>query len=171
MSNKTQTQVQNPKTEAKVEAQNQIQKVRPEERSKLTQTVRFDLNGAQNEAIDLSQLVPKNVNLVMEYWNTDGAAEGETKRVIFMRVEEQDRIPDYNDSQNLVEKPCAYFVEQGPNGLQIMRCAASRLVSSARLMQEGEAYEITYLGKKKNRSNNNLSARFAIQPLELQKAA
>ncbi|MEL7339437.1 MAG: hypothetical protein AAGM67_03045, partial [Bacteroidota bacterium] len=91
--------------------------------------------------------------------------EGEAKTLIFIRVKAQDSIPDFNDPTNLVEKDCAYFIEQTEEGFQILRNASSRLVSMARNFLEGEVYRITFKGMRPNKTNNNKSNFWAIQPV------
>ncbi|MEO0638430.1 MAG: hypothetical protein AAFY70_01800 [Bacteroidota bacterium] len=114
---------------------------------------------------DLSRVVPKTVNLAMEYWTP--LSEGESKVLVFMRVTANDQIPDFNDPSQLVQKDCAYFVEQTAQGLQILRNASSRLVSIARHFLEGEVYQITYKGMRPNKTNSHKSHFWAVQPVTL----
>ncbi len=133
----------------------------PQRNGAVTATRRVDING---DLPDLSKARPKQINLAMDYWTPQG--EGECKTLIFMRVQEQDQIPDFNDPNQLVDKPCAYFIEQTANGFQVLRNASSRLVSLARNFLEGEIYQITFLGKRPNKTNSNQSCYWAVQPVE-----
>ncbi|MEL7535047.1 MAG: hypothetical protein AAFN10_27335 [Bacteroidota bacterium] len=126
----------------------------------VTATLQVDIKG---ELPDLKGVQARNVNMAMEYWTPQ--SEGEAKTLIFIRVKGQDQIPDFNDPANLVEKDCAYFIEQTEEGFQILRNASSRLVSMARNFLEGEVYRITFKGMRPNKTNNNKSNFWAIQPV------
>lgn len=141
----------------------QVLSLRPESEGLTTHVVDFA------NLPDLSKAKPKPINLDVEYWSPE--VEGEYKTLIFSHIKEGEMIPDYNDSSNLIAKDTAYFLEQSPEGFQILRCAATRLVSTARNMIPGGIYLITYQGQKKNATNSNSSRRFSIQPVELEKVA
>jgi len=128
----------------------------------VTSTRRVDIS---RDLPDLSTAKPKPVNLALDYWTPQ--AEGECKTLIFMRVQQGDEIPDYNDPDKLVSKDCAYFIEQTDNGFQILRNASARLVSLARNFLEGEIYQITFVGKRANKTNSYQSSYWAVQPVEL----
>ena len=100
------------------------------------------------------------------YWSPE--AEGEVKRVVFLRVVEGYNIPDYNDQEQTIQKNTAFFIEVENETARILTCAATRLVS---YFEEhdlpGGAYDLVYLGKIKNKTNNNLSSNFEIFPVEM----
>ena len=76
-------------------------------------------------------------------------------------------IPDFNDPENVVEKDCAYFVEKQGDSLQVIRTGSRRLVTASGNFLKGDVYQITFMGKRKNRTNNNLSNFFAIQAVSV----
>lgn len=118
-----------------------------------------------DEMPDLSKAKPKKIDLSAEYWSPE---IGETKVVVFMKIVEDDSIPDFNDNTKTVSKDCAYFVTKNGSGdLQVLRCAASRLVSSMASASEGDIFQIAHTGKVKNKSNNFLSSQFRINPVIL----
>jgi hypothetical protein len=118
----------------------------PAPQTSVVATAQVDING---QLPDLAKAQPKPLNLAMAYWSPE--AEGESKTLIFMRVQPDDQIPDFNDPEQLVTKDCAYFIEQTEQGFQILRNASSRLVSMARHFLEGEVFRITYLGLRPNK--------------------
>lgn len=128
----------------------------------VTATAKVEISA---ELPDLTQATVRNVNMALEYWTP--LEEGEAKTLIFVRVKPADQIPDFNDPKNLVEKDCAYFIEQTEEGFQLLRNASSRLVSMARHFLEGEIYRITFKGMRPNKTNSNKSNYWAIQPVEL----
>ncbi|MEO0900009.1 MAG: hypothetical protein AAFY71_26580 [Bacteroidota bacterium] len=132
-----------------------------QQHSSVVSTLQVDVN----QIPDLSKTKPKAVNLAMEYWTPKQA--GESKTLVFMRITKEDKIPDFNDPSQLVSKDCVYFIEQTDQGLQILRNASSRMVSIASHFIEGEVYRITFKGMLPNKTNNNKSHHWAIQPVEL----
>jgi len=114
---------------------------------------------------DLRQVQVKPLNLMMDYWTPQEA--GECKTLIFMRVQPDDPIPDFNDPSQTVQRDCAYFIEQTEQGFQILRNASSRLVSMARHFLEGQIYQVTFQGLRTNKTNSNKSNFWAIQPVML----
>ena len=134
----------------------------PPTQASVVATAQVDING---QLPDLAKAQPKPLNLAMAYWSPE--AEGESKTLIFMRVQPDDQIPDFNHPEQLVTKDCAYFIEQTEQGFQILRNASSRLVSMARHFLEGEVFCITYLGLRPNKTNSNKSNHWAIQPVDL----
>lgn len=132
------------------------------------QTAKVDISNLGN--LDLNMFESTNIDLEIGYWSPE--VEGETMRVIFDKIVEDDTIPDFNDPKKLVEKPCAYFLTQievaGLRTFKIVRCGASRLVSAFTAFggsAKDKVYDITFRGKKKNKSNNFLSSVFSIQPV------
>ena len=104
-------------------------------------------------------------------------------RGVFVKFVENDTIPDFNDPKKMVVKPCVYFLTQidlgGEKIFKLVRCGASRLVSyfteiielDGKMVKVANSalldklYDIIFGGKKKNKSNNNLSSVFIIRPL------
>jgi hypothetical protein len=118
-----------------------------------------------DEMPDLSKAKPKKIDLSAEYWSPE---IGETKVVVFMRIVEDDSIPDFNDNTKTVSKDCAYFVTKNGSGdLQVLKCAATRLVSAMSSASEGDIFQIAHTGKVKNKTNNYLSSEFRINPVVL----
>ncbi len=129
----------------------------------VNQTLNIDPHA--NTWSDLEKVKVKPLNLDVEYWRPE--VEGESKTLVFMELREGDSIPDFNDPENVVEKDCAYLVEKQGDSLQVIRTGSRRLVTASRNFMIGDVYQITFMGKRKNRTNNNLSNFFAIQAVSL----
>ena len=120
------------------------------------QTAEFNLSDGKALAKSLQKLKDakrKPIGAVPVYWSPE--AEGEVKRVVFLRVVEGYNIPDYNDQEQIIQKNTAFFIEVEDETARILTCAATRLVS---YFEEhglpGGAYDLVYLGKIKNKTNN-----------------
>ena len=133
------------------------------------QTAEFNLSDGKALAKSLQKLKDakrKPIGAVPVYWSPE--AEGEVKRVVFLRVVKGYNIPDYNHQEQTIQKNTAFFIEVEDETARILTCAATRLVS---YFEEhglpGGAYDLVYLGKIKNKTNNNLSSHFEIFPVEM----
>lgn len=138
------------------------QAVIPAASASVVSTSQVDIHGTLP---DLRKVEVKPVDLALDYWTPAGA--GESKTLIFMRVQSCDEIPDFNDPAQTVTRDCAYFIEQTDQGYRIIRNASSRLVSLARHFLEGQVYHITFQGLRPNKTNSNKSHYWAIQPVTL----
>ena len=115
---------------------------------------------------DLSeaQVAPLQIN--SEYWTPENV--GESRRVFFkdLRVEQ---AVDQQSGED-IELTVLYLVEQIESGKKrVVRQASKRLVgvfeSYAGTITEGMPFEITYLGKKKNKINAFMSDNWSVVPL------
>jgi len=119
---------------------------------------------------DLNHGILIPVNMVDEYWKNE--EEGETRRMFFDRIETI-KLPPYDDPtcddlEKFEDVAFCKFIERNEDGsTTTVSSAATRLVSffndppRPRL----SAWEITYVGKIKNSSNNFFSSKFSIMPL------
>lgn len=115
-----------------------------------------------------------NVPLQVEYWSPE--KEGEAKRGWILGVEPQEVADMETGELKLLES--VLFVEETADGKKARFFNASRiLVANVKAaIMRGEVVpasiltpvQITYLGKKKNRSNQRLSGRWEILPLVVQ---
>lgn len=119
---------------------------------------------------DLAKAQAAPLELNGEYWSP--AEVGEKRRMFFkdLRVE---MTPDQRTGED-IELLVAYFVEPLPNGKRrVVRQASRRLTAVfenfADNIRPGMAFEITYKGKVKNKSNSNMSDSWSIVPLDTSK--
>ena len=112
---------------------------------------------------DLSKAEAAPLELNGEYWTPE--REGEVRRMFFkeLRVETTTDPASGKDVELLV----AYFVQVIDGSKRVVRQASRRLtgVMESLGIKEGTPLEITYLGKKKNKTNSFLSDNWSIRPL------
>ena len=134
----------------------------------VSQTAEFNVGDVKALAKNLQKInsaVRKPVGAIPVYWSP---VEGEVKRVVFLKIAENFQIPDYNDMEKTVEKDTAVMLEVNGEVATLLICASTRLVSFFRdFGKEGGAYEVVYVGKMKNKTNNNLSNHFEVYPLSV----
>lgn len=129
----------------------------------LAQVQTFDL---VNHIPDLknSQVMP--IDLTSEYWTPDKV--GEEKRVFFVELGICDTV-DQETGENIALE-CAFFLEQDNNGeIKQIRNGSKKLVGAliSNRVKYGTPLLITYMGKKKNRTNSRLSDQWSIKPLRV----
>lgn len=126
------------------------------------------------ESIDINKGFPDLTNaqevpmdLMSDYWTPEKA--GESKKVFFDSIRER-LVRDQQDPNVLIELPCAYFFEPDTEGkAKTISNGSKRLVGviEAFGIQRGTPLLITYLGKKKNASNQYHSDQWSVKPLIL----
>lgn len=137
--------------------------------NKITASHAVDIDNINSlDSVDFENVQTKPFSLTPEYWSPEG--EGETKVLVYTGINQHEKIPDFNDSNNMVEKPTAMFIEQrkdkdNKKTYYLLKNASSRLVSTCEALIPGHLYEVTYLGKKKNKNNSNMSARWRVLPV------
>lgn len=118
-----------------------------------------------NQLPDLSKAEAAPLELTGEYWTPE--KEGEKRRMFFKEIK-QELTTDMASGSD-VELSVAYFVEVVNGDKRVIRQASKRLtgVLETLRVETGTPLEITYLGKKKNKSNSFLSDNWSIKPLYL----
>lgn len=115
---------------------------------------------------DLSKAEVQPVELSGEYWTPENV--GEKKRVFFAGlVEEVVLEPETGENRTLL---VAKFIERQADGeLRAIRNGSRRLVGIfeqfSNSVKPGDAFEITYLGKKKNNTNSFRSDNWSVKAL------
>lgn len=122
-----------------------------------------------NKLPNLSEAEVDPVELSGEYWTPEN--EGESKRVFFAGLVEESVLEmESGETRQLV---VAKFVEQRDGKLRAIRNGSRRLVGIfeqfANTVKPGDAFEITYLGKKKNSTNSFKSDNWSVRPLTFKK--
>lgn len=109
----------------------------------------------------------ESVDLSAEYWSP--TETGEKRRMFFMGIENR-TAPDHNDPEKEVELPCAVFVLRGDDGeFRAVINGSKRLVAAFEnsALDRGKPVQVTYLGKKKNRSNAHMSDDWSVVTLKM----
>lgn len=106
-------------------------------------------------------------DLTSDYWSPE--EKGESKRLIFTKIGVAPVLDQ--DSGDIIDLECAFFFEQDPQTKEIrqVRQGSKRLVGAmvANNIKYGTPLQITFMGKKQNRSNANKSDTWSIKPLRI----
>lgn len=118
-----------------------------------------------NKLPDLSQAEPEALELSSEYWTPENP--GEKKRVFFVDfAKEMVLEPGTGEERELV---VVRFAENAGGTLRGIRNGSSRLVGIFQQfiaeIRPGDAFEITYLGKKRNKTNSFTSDNWKVTRL------
>ena len=117
-----------------------------------------------DEIPDLREYEVASVDLSYDYWTPE--KEGESRRVYFMGVQAMN-VPDHNDPEKIVSLDCAVFLQTSPDGdHKTVVNASVRLRSIVERLDPQTPVQITYRGKKKNRSNGNMSDQWSVVTLK-----
>lgn len=120
--------------------------------------------------LDLESLEVASVDLSQEYWTPNEV--GEKKRMIFAGVSER-VVLDQKTSEEIL-LPCAVFVLPGADGEhKTIVNGSKRLVAVFENggIANGTPVQVTYTGKKKNRTNGNQSDTWSVVTLAKPKVA
>jgi hypothetical protein len=112
---------------------------------------------------DLSKATAAPLELTGEYWTPE--KEGEVRRMFFKEICQEVAI-DVASGKD-IELSVAYFVEVQDGNKKVIRQASKRLTGALETLKiaSGMPLEITYLGKKKNKTNSFMSDNWSIKPL------
>lgn len=115
---------------------------------------------------DLTKAEAAPLELNGEYWSP--VEVGERRRMFFKDLRVEQSI-DQKSGEN-IELLVAYFVEPMEDGRRrVVRQASRRLTAVFEnycdSIRPGMAFEITYKGKQKNKTNQNMSDTWSIVPL------
>ena len=117
---------------------------------------------------DLSKATPEPVEMSGEYWTPEEV--GESRRMFFFALNVENVVD--MESGETRELPVVQFVEQDAKGdVHSVRNGSRRLVgifeSFASSIKQGDAFEVTYLGKKKNKNNSYKSDNWSVKRLSI----
>ncbi|KAA9357272.1 hypothetical protein [Larkinella humicola] len=129
------------------------------------------------QAIDLTQPLPDLDNatlipldLASEYWSPE--RPGEEKRVFFVKLATS-LVKPADDSDELIQLECAYFLEKVNGEVRQIRNGSKRLVGTLAdavdqgFVTQGTPMLLTYMGKKRNRTNSFSADVFSVKPLRV----
>lgn len=129
----------------------------------LAQVQSFDLT---HHLPDLKESEVMPIDLMSDYWTPE--EKGEEKRVFFVQIGVSDVVDQETGETFPLE--CAFFLEQDGKGqVKQIRNGSKRLVGAlvANQVKQGTPLLITYMGKKKNRTNSFQSDSWSIKPLRV----
>lgn len=126
----------------------------------------FDLTNTSQPLPDLSTADEIPLDLMSDYWTPENI--GESKRVYFVKLDTVPAIDQQSGEE--IELECAFFLERDEKGLiKQIRNGSKKLVAAMIInnTQKGAALKITYMGKKRNRTNANYSDNWSVLPLSV----
>lgn len=141
--------------------------LRESESSLDVQTV--DLNSGNIPSLKDAQELP--IDLCGNYWTPE--MPGEYKKVIFLEIKPQ-KVLSAQGTGELIDLDCAVFAEQNENGdLVTIMNGSRRLVGilepyiTSGVIKHGTMLKITFMGKRKNKTNSYSSDNWSIKPLRI----
>lgn len=118
----------------------------------------FDLAGILP---DLDEMEVMPIDLTEDYWTPE--KPGESKRVFFKGVKEVEKKDEATGEPYLAE--VAYFIEQQADGSHKQITNQSfKLVSTVKSLESGTPLQVTYLGKKRTQTGNQMDS-WHVSPL------
>lgn len=132
-----------------------------------------DLNKSDLPSLEDAQELP--VDLCGNYWTPEYA--GEFKKMFFVEIKPQKVLSATNPSE-LIDLDCATFLERSDDGIvQTVTNGSRRLVGILEQyiengsLKSGVPLKITYMGKRKNKTNNFQSDNWSVKPLRINLSA
>ncbi len=127
---------------------------------------KVDLSG---KLPDLQKATEMPIDLCGNYWTPE--SPGEMKRLYFVEIKPQ-KVLSATGNDEIIDLECAVFLEQKEDGtVQTITNGSRRLVGVIESyvaqghIGHGTPLQITYMGKRKNKSNNFSSDSWSIKPL------
>ncbi len=130
------------------------------------------------QSVDLSGNLPSlkdaqelPIDLCGNYWTPE--IPGESKRVFFVEIKPQ-KVLSAQGTGELIDLDCAVFAEQNEEGaLLTVTNGSRRLVGileqyvNEGLVKRGTPLKITFMGKRKNKTNSYSSDNWSVKPLRI----
>lgn len=130
------------------------------------------------QTIDLSGEIPLlkdaqelPIDLCGNYWTPE--MPGEYKKLIFIDITPK-KVLSAQGTGELIELDCAVFAEQNENGdLVTIMNGSRRLVGILEpyvadgMIKNGTLLKVTFMGKRKNKTNSYSSDNWSIKPLRI----
>lgn len=111
------------------------------------------------------------IDLCGNYWTPEHA--GEFKKMFFVDIKPQ-KVLSATNPDELIDLDCATFLEKLKDGtVQTVTNGSRRLVGILEQyigngsLKRGTALKITYMGKRKNKTNNFHSDNWSVRPLRI----
>lgn len=128
-----------------------------------------DLSTSDLPSLEDAQELP--VDLCGNYWTPEHA--GEFKKMFFVEIKPQ-KVLSANGTSDLIDLDCAIFLERSEDGVvQTVTNGSRRLVGILEQyiengsLKSGVPLKITYMGKRKNKTNNFQSDNWSVKPLRI----
>lgn len=126
---------------------------------------------SRNELPSLKDAQELPIDLCGNYWTPE--IPGEFKRMFFVEIKSQ-KVLSATGNGELIDLDCATFLEQTEDGtIQTVTNGSRRLVGILEqyvdngLIRNGTPLKITYMGKRKNKTNTFQSDNWSVKPLRI----
>lgn len=126
---------------------------------------------SRNELPSLKDAEELPIDLCGNYWTPE--VPGEFKRMFFVEIKPQ-KVLSATGNGELIDLDCATFLEQTEDGtIQTVTNGSRRLVGILEqyvdngLIRNGTPLKITYMGKRKNKTNTYQSDNWSVKPLRI----
>jgi len=125
-------------------------------------TMTVDLSGDNLPSLEDAEVGP--FDLSGNYWTPE--KEGESKLAYFLEIKTRP-VQDQENKDVVRDLPCAFFLEKVDGEMQTICNGSKRLVACIENnnITKGTPLKITYLGKKKNSTNQFKSDSWKVNPL------
>lgn len=128
-----------------------------------------DLSNSDLPSLEEAQEIP--IDLCGNYWTPEHP--GEYKKMFFVEIKPQ-KVLSATNPDALIDLDCATFLEKSENGtIQTVTNGSRRLVGILEQyiengsLKSGMPLKITYMGKRKNKTNNFHSDNWSVRPLRI----
>ena len=128
-----------------------------------------DLSTSDLPSLDDAQELP--IDLCGNYWTPEHV--GEFKKMFFAEIKLQ-KVLSATNADELISLKCATFLERAEDGtVQTVTNGSRRLVGIIEQyiengsLKSGVPLKITYMGKRKNKTNNFQSDNWSVKPLRI----
>lgn len=129
-----------------------------------------DLSNSTLPSLDGAQELP--IDLCGNYWTPE--MPGEFKKMFFVEIKPQ-KVLSANGTGELIDLDCATFLEHATDGtIQTVTNGSRRLVGILEQYVEngsikrGTPLKITYMGKRRNKTNSYQSDNWSVRPLRIE---
>lgn len=141
--------------------------IREQESSFAIQTA--DLSNSDLPSLEDAQELP--IDLCGNYWTPEHP--GEFRKMFFVDIKPQ-KVLSATNPDELIDLDCATFLERSEDGtVQTVTNGSRRLVGILEQyiengsLKSGTPLKITYMGKRKNKTNNFQSDNWSVKPLRI----
>lgn len=112
----------------------------------------------------LQNAEPAPVDIMSDYWTPQ--AFGEKKKVIYQKIAPW-KVVDQNTGE-IIELDCVFMTTFENGAYRLIRNGSKKLVAAfqGNNVPPGTGWEITYMGKKRNRTNQFSSDDWKLHPLQ-----
>lgn len=113
---------------------------------------------------DLASYEVSSCDLSFEYWTPENV--GESRRMVYVEIAMRS-VPDHNNDDVSVDLPVAVFLYPSADGVKTVVNGSKRLIAvfENSAIESGTPVQVSYKGKKRNRTNANLSDDWSVVTL------